>query len=231
MSQIFHRLGPGQKAAAYIIGVALAVILPCCGGVAIFSAAGSDPQETRSVSGGQHTTPPAEQATREQTPAVDPGSTSPSISGVASSPPPSVAASPTLNIEKRQVTETEEIPFTSTTVEDASLAAGTKVVRTQGVPGVRTLTYEVTLTNGVQTDRRLIAETVTRAAVTQVVAIGTRAAASNCDPNYSGCVPIASDVDCAGGSGNGPAYVSGPVRVIGTDIYDLDRDHDGLACE
>ncbi|SEQ30582.1 hypothetical protein [Lentzea albida] len=52
-----------------------------------------------------------------------------------------------------------------------------------------------------------------------------------CDPNYSGCVPIASDVDCAGGSGNGPAYVAGPVRVIGTDIYGLDSDKDGTACE
>jgi hypothetical protein len=41
-----------------------------------------------------------------------------------------------------------------------------------------------------------------------------------CDPNYSGaCVPIASDVDCAGGSGDGPAYVQGPVYVIGRDIY------------
>ena len=46
-----------------------------------------------------------------------------------------------------------------------------------------------------------------------------------------GCVPIASDVDCPGGSGNGPAYAPGPVRVIGTDIYDLDRDGDGEACE
>ena len=55
---------------------------------------------------------------------------------------------------------------------------------------------------------------------------------SNCDPNYSGaCVPIASDVDCAGGSGNGPAYVQGPVKVIGSDIYDLDRDSDGWGCE
>jgi hypothetical protein len=36
-----------------------------------------------------------------------------------------------------------------------------------------------------------------------------------CDPNYSPCVPIASDVDCAGGHGDGPAYVKGPVRVIG----------------
>ncbi len=54
---------------------------------------------------------------------------------------------------------------------------------------------------------------------------------SNCDPNYSGCVPIASDVDCAGGSGNGPAYVRGPIRVIGIDIYGLDRDGDGIGCE
>lgn len=57
------------------------------------------------------------------------------------------------------------------------------------------------------------------------------AAQTNCDPNYSGCVPIASDVDCAGGRGNGPAYVRGPVQVIGSDIYGLDRDGNGIACE
>lgn len=51
-----------------------------------------------------------------------------------------------------------------------------------------------------------------------------------CDPNYTGCVPVDSDVDCRGGSGNGPSY-TGPVEVIGTDIYDLDRDNDGHACE
>jgi resuscitation-promoting factor RpfB len=53
----------------------------------------------------------------------------------------------------------------------------------------------------------------------------------SCDPNYSGCVPIASDVDCAGGPGNGPEYVKGPVSVIGTDIYQLDRDGNGVGCE
>ena len=57
-------------------------------------------------------------------------------------------------------------------------------------------------------------------------------AAQECHPSYEGaCVPIASDVDCAGGSGNGPAYVHGPVRVVGPDVYDLDRDGDGRACE
>ena len=53
----------------------------------------------------------------------------------------------------------------------------------------------------------------------------------SCDPNYTPCVPVASDVDCEGGSGNGPAYVRGPVTVIGTDIYGLDRDGDGIGCE
>ncbi len=54
----------------------------------------------------------------------------------------------------------------------------------------------------------------------------------DCNPNYEGaCVPNASDVDCAGGSGNGPAYVSGPVYVVGGDPYDLDRDGDGVGCQ
>lgn len=66
-----------------------------------------------------------------------------------------------------------------------------------------------------------------------ILAIGTPVAfAQDCDANYGGvCVPVASDVDCAGGSGNGPAYVAGPVYIIGSDIYDLDRDGDGVACE
>ena len=59
-------------------------------------------------------------------------------------------------------------------------------------------------------------------------------ASTNCDPNYSGaCVPnvYPSDVDCAGGSGNGPYYVAGPARLIGVDRYKLDRDGEGIACE
>jgi hypothetical protein len=55
---------------------------------------------------------------------------------------------------------------------------------------------------------------------------------STCDPNYAGaCLrPNVSDYDCAGGSGDGP-YYTGPVRVVGYDHYDLDRDGDGYACE
>lgn len=131
-------------------------------------------------------------------------------------------------IEKRTVTETKPIPFTTRRVSDPKLAKGTTKVTTRGVPGVRTLTYEVTFTNGKQTSKKLLRQVVTKKPVTQVVRVGTKA----CDPNYSGaCVPIARDVDCAGGSGDGPAYVAGPVRVIGDDIYDLDRDGDGIGCD
>ena len=133
--------------------------------------------------------------------------------------------------EKRIITKSRAIPFKTTKVNDPGLSQGTTKVRTRGVAGVETTTYEVTFTNGVKTSEKRIREVMTREPVAQVIAIGTKQV-PQCDPNYTGaCVPIASDVDCAGGSGNGPAYVQGPVRVVGTDIYDLDRDGDGIGCE
>ena len=54
----------------------------------------------------------------------------------------------------------------------------------------------------------------------------------DCLPNYVGiCITRGSDVDCAGGSGNGPRYARGPFRVVGSDPYGLDRDGDGIGCE
>ena len=81
-------------------------------------------------------------------------------------------------------------------------------------------------TNSKAADRKNSNETPTTASVPP-----PPPSASQCDPNYSGCVPIASDVDCAGGRGNGPAYVKGPVTVTGKDIYKLDGDRDGIGCE
>ena len=134
-------------------------------------------------------------------------------------------------VEKRTITKRRAIPFTTRTVHDTALAKGITKVRTRGVEGVKILTYEVTFTNGARTGKKLISKVVAQAPVTQVIVVGTKEAAQ-CDPNYSGaCVPIASDVDCAGGSGNGPAYVQGPVRVVGTDIYGLDADGDGIGCD
>lgn len=62
---------------------------------------------------------------------------------------------------------------------------------------------------------------------------GTSADAKRCHPSYKGaCLTVnAGDYDCAGGSGNGPNYVRGPVRVVGRDDFRLDADHDGIGCE
>jgi hypothetical protein len=56
---------------------------------------------------------------------------------------------------------------------------------------------------------------------------------ANCHPSYPDvCLcPNCGDYDCAGGSGNGPNYVSGPVRVLPPDPFDLDRDGDGWGCQ
>ena len=158
---------------------------------------------------------------------------------VATSAPATVAettSEPAPAIETRTVTEKKRIRYSSREVEDSSLAEGTRRTRTKGRDGVRTLTYELTFTDGEQTGRKLTRSEVTRKPVTKVVAVGTKVEedepAGDCDPNYSGaCVPIASDVDCAGGSGNGPEYVDGPVRVVRNDVYELDRDGDGIACD
>jgi hypothetical protein len=63
----------------------------------------------------------------------------------------------------------------------------------------------------------------------------TPAAASTgrkCDANYAGaCLdPDATDYDCEGGIGDGPGH-TGLVQVVGTDVYDLDRDGDGTGCD
>ncbi|MEV8212495.1 G5 domain-containing protein [Leifsonia sp. NPDC077715] len=160
---------------------------------------------------------------------------------VVASPTPT----PTPVVEVRTETQDEPIPFAAQSANDANHDVGWSGVTTVGQNGVKTKTFHVTYTDGVETSREFVSEAVTTAPVDQVTSIGTRQppppppaaapqapAGGGCDPNYSGaCVPIASDVDCAGGSGNGPAYVQGPVTVIGTDIYDLDRDGDGVACE
>lgn len=146
--------------------------------------------------------------------------------------PPTTTKAPVTT--KKTVVEVRTIPFKKKTVTDSSMPKGETTIRTTGVNGIRKLTYQITYVNGVQTDKDLLRDQVSKEPRSQVTVVGTKVEkpeSSGCDPNYSGCVPIASDVDCSGGSGNGPEYVAGPVRVIGSDIYRLDADHDGLGCE
>ena len=173
-----------------------------------------------------------------------------SIVGAATSPPSQQESSKTRTnitssaeeqkpkVTHKTISETKEIPFETSTIEDNTLAYGTTSTRTEGVNGVRTIEYDIEYTDGVETERKEKSNTITTQPITKVVAQGIYVAPKkpatslNCDSNYSGaCVPVASDVDCGGGSGNGPEYLYETATVVGSDIYDLDRDGDGLACE
>jgi len=173
---------------------------------------------------------------------------------------PQAEASPTPTPVPTTIqTATEEVlvPFEATTTDDPNLDQGVTALVTAGVDGLKVITYRLTVVDGVETAREIVSEIVQTAPVNEVTAIGSKAPApapapapvaeaapvpaapvplvpqgGGCDPNYAdACVPIASDVDCAGGSGDGPSYVQGPVRIVGSDIYDLDRDGDGIACD
>lgn len=150
---------------------------------------------------------------------------------------PSATPTPTPVTTVREEAVAEVIAFEKTTYEDASIARGQTAVAVAGQNGERTLTYRITLVDGVETARELVSDAVTVQPVAEATAIGTYdppppPPVSNCDPNYAdACVPVSSDVDCAWGTGDGPAYLDGVARVVGSDIYGLDRDGDGLACE
>ncbi len=224
--------------------VTLSILLLCCAGTAIVGALTGEPEPTKTGTAAEQPQQPIlaapgepteEAPAQEESPLAAPSNVPSSEPATAPSSEPATAPSSAAAVPVVQVTTVREqatVRYGERTVKDSSLAEGKRVVRTKGVNGVRTLTYEVTTTDGVRTAKKLVKSAVTKQPVTQVVAVGTKKPqSSKCDPNYSGCVPIASDVDCAGGSGNGPAYVSGPIRVIGDDIYDLDRDGDGIACD
>ena len=146
-------------------------------------------------------------------------------------------------VEVREVQETEPIPFERRNQDDPAMDVGATALAVAGVDGLLTRTFSVTYVDGVETKRVLASEVVTRAPVAELTSVGTRTPppppppppaaglGPGCHASYTPCVPVAGDADCEGGGGNGPAYVSGPVRIIGPDVYELDRDGDGIACD
>jgi hypothetical protein len=162
-----------------------------------------------------------------------------------SSPRPSAertsSPTPTPTVVTTEVSVVTAVPFAKSTVEDGGIPLGESRVTTSGVDGESVAVFRVTTSGGVEVQRVLLRESQTRAPVTEVTSVGTYVAppppaadaaqSDGCDPNYAdACVPIDSDVDCAGGKGNGPSYFDGVARVVGSDIYGLDGDEDGFAC-
>jgi hypothetical protein len=137
--------------------------------------------------------------------------TSPSAVALTTSP----TAPPT------QVATTTETTTTTTSPTTTVLAPTTTTPVTAAPLAVRSTTVPKT------------SPPTTQAPQAPIPFAGTPGAGTpgGCSPHYSPCVPIDSDVDCAGGSGNGPSYVQGPVTVIGSDVYGLDRDGNGIGCD
>ena len=74
--------------------------------------------------------------------------------------------------------------------------------------------------------------TITRQPTATTLITPYNGGGNNCHPSYpSHCLAIGIDYDCAGGEGDGPRFVRGPVTVVGNDPYRLDRDGDGIGCE
>lgn len=86
-------------------------------------------------------------------------------------PPAYVQQEP--KIEVKTETSNTEIPFETTTTSDPSLEKGQTRVVAEGSNGIKTTTYRVTYTDGVETERTVIDTEITKQPVTKVVANGT----------------------------------------------------------
>ena len=76
--------------------------------------------------------------------------------------------------ETKTETKTEEIPYASSTVEDANLEYGETQLKTKGVNGKKTLSYEVVYEDGKEVSRKLTGEAVSQQPVNEVIASGTK---------------------------------------------------------
>ena len=222
-------LGFRTRRSATVALVIAAVVLIVAGSVSSAVAGSSNTGSSAAEPRGFVGSVPSASATAERAGAAD-----------AKPRTPTAVPTPTPVIVESQQSVVEPIAFAEQSVDSADIPKGETRVSTEGANGEKTIVYAITTVDGVETSRTVVSEAVTLAPVDRVVLVGTYeapvsfagAAGGECDPNYAdGCVPVASDVDCAGGSGNGPAYFSGTARVVGSDVYGLDRDGDGIACE
>jgi uncharacterized protein YabE (DUF348 family) len=86
------------------------------------------------------------------------------------------------------VSETRQIAYPTRIVRDRDLPRRVREVREPGAPGVRTLTYQVTTTDGRVTDKKLISDVVSQDPVARIVAVGPRGRApTECDAGPDDC--------------------------------------------
>jgi uncharacterized protein YabE (DUF348 family) len=77
-------------------------------------------------------------------------------------------------VEVREVTEQQEVAFTTQRRDDPTLLTGTTRRQQRGAVGAKELTYAETVVDGEVGERTLVSEVVTREPVTEVVLVGTK---------------------------------------------------------
>lgn len=79
-----------------------------------------------------------------------------------------------VRVGKKVVTQGENIPMPVETISDAGLPYGQTVVRQEGNPGRKLVTYEVEIHNGKEASRRVLQEVIATPPVKRIVAVGTK---------------------------------------------------------
>jgi uncharacterized protein YabE (DUF348 family) len=83
-----------------------------------------------------------------------------------------------VRVEIRTVFKTVAVPFTTTTQNDATLAPGTKKIKTPGVNGTATEAWQQTVRDGQVADEVRVSSVITTAAQAQLTLVGAKAAAA-----------------------------------------------------
>ncbi|MDQ1752407.1 MAG: hypothetical protein QOE71_3463, partial [Pseudonocardiales bacterium] len=96
-------------------------------------------------------------------------------------------------------------PTTTVTVDHTVSAVVTSPGPTKTIMKTQTKVVHVTVT-------KTVTVTAGNAAAPSTSSISAPSA-SNCTPGYSPCIAPGPDVDCAGGTGNGPRYVDGGLTL------------------
>jgi membrane protein implicated in regulation of membrane protease activity len=118
-------------------------------------------------------------------------------------------------IEIKEETKTEEVAFETTTKDDSTLDKGQTKVQQEGKNGTKEIKYKVTYTDGKETNREKVSESITVQPVNKVILNGTKVQPTvittpsqgdgytNVDGNYvpsPGSNPFGATAVCADGT-------------------------------
>ncbi len=98
-----------------------------------------------------------------------------------------------VRVVKRETVKVEPLKFSTTKKQDKTLAVGTTKVVTKGVAGVQRVTYTITVADGKPISSVRTSAVVTKPAVSAVVKVGTKPAASSSSSDTSSATGTKAD--------------------------------------